>query len=104
MMEITDIVRRLNQMRDAQVVLRQVSISKQDMLQLREAQLNQKLSIGPWPTTEAGRGQNVRRSRPFSSPISKRAHLTVRSPRRRVWGQLDALESKTSWRVQEFDT
>ena len=30
MMEIADIVRRLNQMRDAQVVLRQVAISKQE--------------------------------------------------------------------------
>ena len=46
-MENADIVRRLNQMREAQVVLRRFRISKQDMLQLREAQLNQKLSIGP---------------------------------------------------------
>ena len=45
-MEITDIERRLNQMREAQVVLRQVSISKQDMLQLREAQLNQSYRSG----------------------------------------------------------
>ncbi len=39
-MEIGDIVRSLNQMREAQVVLRQVAIAKRDMLQLREAQLN----------------------------------------------------------------
>ena len=40
LMEIADIVRRLNQMREAQVILRQVAIEKMDMLQLREAQLN----------------------------------------------------------------
>ena len=39
-MEIEDIVRRLERMREAQVILRQVAISKQDMLQLSEAQLN----------------------------------------------------------------
>ncbi len=39
-MEIGDIVRSLNQKREAQVVLRQVAIAKRDMLQLREAQLN----------------------------------------------------------------
>ncbi len=39
-MEIEDTVRRLAQMREAQVILRQVAIDKMDMLQLREAQLN----------------------------------------------------------------
>ncbi len=39
-MENADIVRRLNQMREAQVVLRRFRISKQDMLQIREAPLD----------------------------------------------------------------
>ena len=39
-MEIEIIKRRLAQMREAQVILRQVAIEKMDMLQLREAQLN----------------------------------------------------------------
>ena len=39
-MENADIVRRLNQMREAQVVLRRFCISKQDMLPIREAPLD----------------------------------------------------------------